>query len=280
MVYIETIEDAHALIFDGPVLYGRPNPTLFTSANLDDVRNSWEFQQLPDKKTEWPALRKNATDTLQRIERYIHKPHTERHLLDFGSGWGFFLATAQEQGWRTCGLEPLPASSVYARATFGLHIITDTLHANTFTPQSFDAITAFQVFEHLPHPEKDIHHLYNALQPGGIILIEVPNYDTWSMRLLKSRHRHFVQDHLNFFSIHTLGQLMVNNGFQVIDYYHPTRHMTVSHLIAHWFHRYLPATLVDKLQHSLQNTSWWQKTIALNIGDIITVIGRKPAQSP
>ncbi len=275
MAYIEIIEDDHALIFDGPVMYGQPNPKILTSSNLADVSDSWEFKLLPDKEIEWPVLQQNATDTLQRIELHTNANRTERRILDFGSGWGFFLAVAQERGWVTCGLEPLPASAVYARATFGLNIITDTLHENTFPSDYFDVITSFQVFEHLPYPKEDIKHLHKMLQQDGIILIEVPNFETWTMRIMGSRHRHFVQDHLNFFSIETLSQLLVNSGFEVIYHYHPTRRMSVRHLIRHWFRRYLPASMCDALQRSIQKTSLWEQTIGLNIGDIITVIGRK-----
>lgn len=154
MVYIAIIEDHHALIFDGPVIYGQTDPRILTSSNLDDVRDSWEFKLLPDKEVEWPALRQNAIDTLRRIKPHINRSFNERSILDFGSGWGFFLAVAKEHGWTTYGLEPLPASAVYARATFGLNITTDTLRENTFPPDFFDVITSFQVFEHLPVSER------------------------------------------------------------------------------------------------------------------------------
>jgi 2-polyprenyl-3-methyl-5-hydroxy-6-metoxy-1,4-benzoquinol methylase len=242
---------------------------------LDDVSDSWEFEILPDKEIERPALRENAINALRRIELHINKPIAERRILDYGSGWGFFLAVAKECGWTTYGLEPLPASAVYARATFGLNIVTDTLRANTYPINFFDVITSFQVFEHLPYPKMDIRNLHKMLRQDGIILIELPNIETWTLPIMKSRHRHFVQDHLNFFSINTLSQLLVSNGFSVIDFYHPTRYMSVRHLTRRWFRQYMPASLANFLQSSLQKTNLWEKTIGMNIGDIITVIGRK-----
>jgi SAM-dependent methyltransferase len=275
MVYVSAIEDQRALVFDGPVTDGQVASHILTSSNLDDVKDSWEFKLLPNKEGEWPALQRNAIDALERIERHSTKPPAECRILDFGSGWGFFLAVAKERGWIPYGLEPLPASSVYARATFGLNIITDTLREETFAPDFFDAITSFQVFEHLPDPAEDLRHLYTMLRQDGILLIEVPNIETWTMRIMKSQHRHFVQDHLNFFSVDSLSQLLFNSGFQVIDHYCSTRYMSVRHLVQHWFRRYLPAPIVDTLQTPLQRTSLWEQTIGVNIGDIITMIARK-----
>jgi cyclopropane fatty-acyl-phospholipid synthase-like methyltransferase len=243
---------------------------------LDDVRDSWEFALLPAKEVELPALQKNALDALNRIEQHLQNGSERKILdLDFGSGWGFFLATAKQQGWTSYGLEPLPASAVYARATFGLSIITDTLRDNTYPNDFFDVITAFQVFEHLPYPKKDIQSLYRMLKRGGIILIEVPNFETWTMRLMKSRHRHFVQDHLNFFSITTLGRLLTENGFELIDHYCPTRRMSIRHLVDIWLQRYLPAWIKDAFRNILQRVHLWNATVGLNLGDILTVIARK-----
>lgn len=275
MVYVGTIEDDHALIFDGPLTFGQPDPRLLTSSDLADVKDSWEFRFVPDKEIEWPALRRNSTDALRRIELDSSTSRTEGRILDFGSGWGYFLATAKEHGWATYGLEPLATAAVYARSTFGLKIITDTLHEDTFPSDFFDVITSFQVFEHLPYPKEDIQRLHRMIRQDGLILIEVPNFETWTMRLMKSRHRHFVQDHLNFFSFRTLSQLLVDVGFEVIDQYHPTRHMSIRHLVRVWFRRILPATVVDAVQSSLRKTSLWQQTIGINIGDIITVVGHK-----
>lgn len=275
MVYVKIIENGQALIFNGPVIGGQLDPKILTSSNLADVSNSWEFKNLPDKKVEWPCLQKNAFTNLRRIELHTNKPRNGGRILDFGSGWGFFLAVAKEYGWDTYGLEPLPATAVYARATFGLNIITDTLHENTFPQDFFDVITSFQVFEHLPYPKENILHLHKMLRKDGIILIEVPNINTWTVQIMKTRHRHFVQDHLNFFTIDTLSQLLVDSGFEVIDHFHPTRRMSVRHLMNCWARRYLPTSIANTLQSSVQKTSLWEKTISLNIGDIITVIGRK-----
>jgi 2-polyprenyl-3-methyl-5-hydroxy-6-metoxy-1,4-benzoquinol methylase len=276
MVYVSSIVDDHALIIDGPVIYGQMDASVLTSSNWDDIKGSWEFKHLPDKESEWQALKHNAIDAMKRVELYSNNSFAERRILDFGSGWGIFLSVAKERGWKAYGLEPLPASAVYARATFGLNITTDTLREDTFPPNFFDAITSFQVFEHLPNVRSDIQNLFIILRQNGIILIEVPNIDTWTVKIMKSRHRHFVPDHLNFFSINTLSQLLVCTGFKVIDHFHTTRRMSICHLIQHWFPRFLPSPINHAIQSVLQKTSLWEYTISLNIGDIITVIAQKP----
>lgn len=278
MVYISSIEDQHALIFNGPAPRAQMDPKILTSTNLKDIMDSKRFRRvLKDKELEFPAVRCNAIEALTHLEAHLKTPAENRKMLDFGSGWGFFLAVAKERGWIPYGLEPLPVPSVYARSKFGAHITTDTLRRETFPSDYFDAITSIQVFEHLPYPEKDLGNLNAILRKEGVLLIEVPNFDTWSMRLMRSRHRHFVQDHLNFFSINTLSRLLEKTGFQVIDHFYPKRCMTINHLFKHWLSNYLPESVTNSCQRFFQRTGLWKWTIRLGVGDIVTVIARKPA---
>lgn len=271
LVYVSPVENARAVIRDGPVL-GKLDPKVLTSADLRDVAGCWELSMLPAKQAEWPAFRLNAIIALDRIERYVQPPG---RLLDFGCGWGFFLGVARERGWEPYGLEPLPGHAVHARARFGATVVTDILHDDTFPPDSFDVITAFQVLEHLPDPASDFGRLRRMLKPGGVILIEVPNIDTWSVRLLGPRHRHFVQDHLTFFSARTLALLLEKHGFEVLRAYHPDRYMTVRHLVADWSRRYLPKPIINIVAATMRCFGVWEGVIGINLGDIITMIARK-----
>ncbi len=272
LLYVSSTQDGRAVIQDGPVL-GNMDRKVLTSTDLRDIIGCWELSMLPGKEAEWPAFRLNASVALDRIEQYVQPPG---RLLDFGCGWGFFLGVASERGWEPYGLEPLPGHAVHARSRFGATVVTDVLRDDTFPSNFFDAITAFQVFEHLPNPSSDLARLYHMLKPGGVILIEVPNIDTWSVRILGPRHRHFVQDHLTFFSARTLAMLLEKHGFQVLSSYYPIRRMTVRHLVADWGGRYLPKRMVGALEAIARRLRMWEKVVGVNLGDIVTVIARKP----
>ena len=128
----------------------------------------------------------------------------------------------------------------------------------------------------MPDPKEDIRHLYKFLKQGGIVLIEVPNIETWTMRILRSKHRHFTQDHINFFSIKTLRQFLNDSGLKVIDHYNTTRHMSFGHLFEAWIKKYLPSSIGNFIQDTIGNSSLWKLTVNINFGDILTVIAIKP----
>ena len=128
-------------------------------------------------------------------------------------------------------------------------------------------MTAFQVFEHLPDPVGALRLLAQSLVPGGVVLIEVPNIETLAVRLLRGRHRHFVPDHLTFFSARTLTALLKCAGLEVRQIYHPTRWMSLHHLFSRYLTRIGPAAAQGLLARMI---------VPVNIRDIIAVIGWKP----
>jgi 2-polyprenyl-3-methyl-5-hydroxy-6-metoxy-1,4-benzoquinol methylase len=271
LIYVTPREDKHALIYEGPVLDNLP-ASILKSKSLEDVTKCWEFSMLPSKETEWPALQLNANQALDQIARFAQHPG---RLLDFGCGWGFFLAVAKDRGWEPYGLEPLPGHSVYARAKFGIPVVTNTLREDTFPEGFFDIITAFQVFEHLPNPSTELTKIRHFLKPGGLVLIEVPNIETWGVRLLGKHHRHFTQDHLYFFSPSTLDALVRSRGFRPIVTSFPTRYMTVGHLISFWGKRILSPKLSHVLEALFKQAGLVQKVVSLNFGDIVSIVARK-----
>lgn len=273
MAYVSPVEDPQAIIEEGPILAGL-DPAVLTSADMRDVAGSWELTILAGKEPQKTALERNASGALRELARFARPPGS---LLDIGCGWGFFLGVAARLGWTTHGLEPLPAHAVHTRATTGSRVVCDVLRDGTFAEESFDVVTSFQVFEHLPDPSAYLERVRRLLRSSGLVLIEVPNFDTWSVRVMGSRARHFSPDHLNFFSARTLGRLLESHGFEPLHTYYPTRFMTLGHLVGHWGRRYLRGPLTAAASGSRGQSGVWTKTVGVNLRDIVAVIARRTA---
>lgn len=86
--------------------------------------------------------------------------------------------------------------------------------------KKFDLIVCLHVFEHLPFPLKSIQELLKNLKGNGYIYIEVPKESIIDDMLLNrnvlnnKKHWH---EHVNFFSIKSLIELIKAAGLSLID---------------------------------------------------------------
>lgn len=270
LVYVSPRESTESLIFEGRDL--PDHEALKDEDDLSLLIDSWEASHLARFLPERDQLRRAHRRTLDLIEAHQPPPG---ELLDFGCGWGFFLDDARAAGWTVQGLEPLPGHGVYARGRLDLPVVTDTLHEDTFAPGRFDVVTAFQVFEHLPDPAVELRKLARVLREGGLLVVEVPNIATPAVHVLRERHRHFVPDHLWFFSPDTLGRLLRDGGFDILETRLPTRHLTVRYLSHAWLPRYLPASLAHGVRRAAEHPWLADRVLPLNLRDILLVIARK-----
>ncbi len=269
-IYVNPIETTKALIREGPVLGDYP-AILLESADLGDIQGTWEQPIIEQHLRELPAKKINAADALAHINTYSEG---KGKLLDIGCFCGVFLNTVSDAGWDCHGIEPLVAPSIYARAAFDLPVITDTLRENTYPKDYFDVVTAFQVFEHLIRPDLEISIIHRILKPRGLLVIEVPNIDTLAAKILAGRHRHFTQDHVSFFSAHTLQIFLERFNFRVREIYYPSRVMSVQHF-SNWLRAYNRKLGDLMLKHLPKN--FLDRTFHISIGDIVTVLSEKNA---
>ena len=138
------------------------------------------------------------------------------NLLDVGCATGEFLAAAIPKGWQVYGVETSPASAEAARTLTGGQIHTGTLDTAPFQEGTFDAVTMFDVIEHLQSPRAYMKRIASLLRPGGLLAISTPNIHSVAYRLLGRRWEAVgPNDHLYYFSPRTLQRLLADQGFTI-----------------------------------------------------------------
>jgi SAM-dependent methyltransferase len=106
-------------------------------------------------------------------------------LLDVGCGGGELLRAATARGWRAAGAEPMAEAVELARSRAPGADIRAGLSSDVgFDARSFDVVCAFHVLEHMPDSRAFLGELARFARPGGLVVVETPNYAS----LLRRRH--------------------------------------------------------------------------------------------
>ena len=192
----------------------------------------------------------------------IRKVRSSGSLLEIGCARGDFLSVARDV-FDARGVEPNPELAESASRVAPVHrdIIERTPWAG------FDVIASFHVIEHVDSPRGFIKAAAERLSPGGLLVIETPNIDSFPFRLLKSKWRQFIPEHYYFFTPETITKLLSGHGLKVEKCMSIGKHASLD-LITNRLSRYLPW-----LPHM---NGFSQLTFRVNPMDIMIVFATRP----
>ncbi len=156
--------------------------------------------------------------TFQRRLKWINKFSKKGKLLDIGCATGFFLELATEHGWKVQGLELAKFAHEYATKKLKLPVLNKTLEDAKFKEESFEAVSLFDVVEHLPNPKSTVKEVHRVLKKGGVFAITTPNIGSLVAKMLGKNWEEVrrVREHIYFFSEKTLKRMLEESGFEVL----------------------------------------------------------------
>ncbi|SMO52806.1 class I SAM-dependent methyltransferase [Solitalea koreensis] len=149
--------------------------------------------------------------------RLISKHKKTGKLLDIGCGTGAFLETCMKAGWTITGVEPGEKAAKLASNKTGKNIYP-SLFEKELNGEQFDVITMWHVLEHMPDLPATIARLKNLLKPDGLLVIAVPNYNSYdAVHYGKYWAAYDVPRHLFHFSQRSINELVSVESMQVTE---------------------------------------------------------------
>jgi 2-polyprenyl-3-methyl-5-hydroxy-6-metoxy-1,4-benzoquinol methylase len=145
---------------------------------------------------------------LEQLRSQINLPETGR-LLDVGCGNGAFLRAFSSvmRGWSLCGTE---LNAKYKKVVEDIPgVVALYVGGPTDVPGCFSIITLIHVLEHIPEPGQLLSQLWDKLDLGGHLVVEVPSFKRNPFDLL-------IADHITQFSKETFLRTVRGAGYDVI----------------------------------------------------------------
>ena len=142
------------------------------------------------------------------------------NLLDYGCGTGMFLNQANAKGWNSFGIEPDHAARDLANKNKKL-AFGNKQELNAFDPLiTFNAITLWHVLEHVTDLPETLNFFKQKLNPNGVLIIAVPNYNSYDAKRYKAHWAAYdLPRHLYHFEAKTISQLLAKYGFALHETY-------------------------------------------------------------
>ena len=185
-------------------------------------------------------LEQRHTKNPERFRRHVELVRQYRDLaglrvLDVGSGGGYFLAMINDEGGHGIGAELLDPAIVYARETYGLTVHKYPVEHPFWQDHyrsDFDAVTLWDVLEHVNFPLQTLQSAWALLRAGGLLFIDTPCRDAFFHRfgsltyrmsagrlptllnIMYSRQRY---GHKQIMSVDGMEDVLRRSGFEMLE---------------------------------------------------------------
>ena len=154
----------------------------------------------------------------QRIVDIESRVGRRGSLLEVGAATGTFLKVMQSRGWKVHGVEVSAEAVELARRNEHVHLFCGALEEFR-TEEKYDLVCMYHSLEHTPDPAYIIERSYELLNPGGMIVIEVPNLNGFDAKINKERRlmSYDLPRHLSHFTPKVLANKLTQTGFEILD---------------------------------------------------------------
>ncbi|HEY7391302.1 MAG TPA: class I SAM-dependent methyltransferase [Bryobacteraceae bacterium] len=213
-----------------------------------------------------------STDYLREFRRAIDPADTSARILEIGCANGFFLEKLQQAGFTDVyGVEPGKDAVQKALPPLRSRIINDFFHPGLFPESSFDAVCCFQIFDHIPDPNRFLSDIRKVLKPDGVLLAINHNIRAFITKLLGEKSPMYDIEHICLFDKKTIRRIFSSNGFEVAH----AANLNNSYTLAYAAKMFpFPDRVKRRLISTLEGSALGRWNFRVPAGNMVTV-GRK-----
>jgi len=160
----------------------------------------------------------SARRRARELARFFSKPG---RALDIGCGEGLFLESMKKLGWRVGGCETSGTAAQRTEERIGRPIHRGEFETMSAPPEPWDMVMLWHVLEHVSKPESLLRWIHAAMAANALLIVGVPNADSWQARLFGPHWFHLDPPrHLCSMRLSHLRRLAREAGFEEIEAHH------------------------------------------------------------
>jgi 2-polyprenyl-6-hydroxyphenyl methylase/3-demethylubiquinone-9 3-methyltransferase len=152
---------------------------------VEEISPEIDGTQLTDQESAYIERQLQANE--QRFKHQVeffrkYLPIENTRVLDIGCGGGLFLSLLKREGASVMGIELSDSRAQYAQTKHGLDIYKQPIESDFWQKDYtnyFDAVTLWDVIEHVNYPNQTLTCAANVLKNDGLLLIDTPCRDSF-----------------------------------------------------------------------------------------------------
>lgn len=201
-----------------------------TTGYLFDVDKTNLKQNYDEDYNEYQDLVENKKNIFKSLLEFLYFPRdtyvknhskkSSKNILDIGCGNGSFLYSVKNYFNDLYGSDyNKTALNEAKRKIKYLNILPEDLGG---VDTVFDVITMWHVLEHIDEPKIFISTIKNLMNYNSKLILEVPNSNSWNLRVFKKNYQWIsLPEHLFFYNERSLKELFKGLGFEIISIEYP-----------------------------------------------------------
>lgn len=174
------------------------------------------YQKIPGSLTELREIARHEKYRMKPILKY----KSGGNLLEIGPWMGIFSCNAKDAGFNVTAIEIDQNCVDFLNSAVGIRALQSSDPAEMLgkMDEKFDVIALWHCLEHLPSPWLVIQKAAERLAPGGILLIAIPNIESYEFSVLKGNWKHLdTPRHLYFYPPESLVALCLANSLTKLE---------------------------------------------------------------
>ena len=192
------------------VAWAFPRP----EAEAADVEQQYDEEQyFRDRGTADPVRRDDAAaaDLARRLRKRLR---LGARIFEVGAATGWLVKALGDAGLEASGIDVSGWAAGVARDELGVNVEMASVDVHDF-PGGLDGVVALHVIEHLRDPSLFLQKAREALRPGGVLVLEVPDFDARMRLQMGVDWPYFIDgEHLQHFSEPSFRALLPRYGFE------------------------------------------------------------------
>lgn len=163
------------------------------------------------------GMRRRLSQERHRVD-FFRRYKSAGKVLDIGSGRGYFLEACRLRGYDVVGFDVSEDAAASVRDTLGIEVKTGEMREDLFGPGSVDVVTMWHALEHTPDPRVPLRLAWKWLSPDGILVVDVPNYESTDARKFGNAWDDWsLPYHFFHFTPSSIEGLLDRNGFRSVE---------------------------------------------------------------